>query len=104
MGALDFAGGTVVHINAGMAALAARWCSGKRRRASVSPPHNLPLAVLGAGMLWFGWFGFNAGSALAANGLAANAFVTTHVAAAVAGPDLGAAATGSTTASRRRSA
>ena len=84
MGALDFAGGTVVHINAGMAALAAALVLGKRV-GSVSPPHNLPLAILGAGMLWFGWFGFNAGSALGANGLAANAFVTTHVATAVAG-------------------
>lgn len=84
MGALDFAGGTVVHINAGMAALAAALVLGKRV-GSMSPPHNLPLAILGAGMLWFGWFGFNAGSALGANGLAANAFVTTHVATAVAG-------------------
>jgi Amt family ammonium transporter len=84
MGALDFAGGTVVHINAGMAALAAALLLG-RRVGSVSPPHNLPLAILGAGMLWFGWFGFNAGSALGANGLAANAFVTTHVSTAVAG-------------------
>ena len=84
MGALDFAGGTVVHINAGMAALAAALVLGKRV-GSMSPPHNLPLAILGAGMLWFGCFGFNAGSALGANGLAANAFVTTHVATAVAG-------------------
>jgi Amt family ammonium transporter len=84
MGALDFAGGTVVHINAGMAALAAALVLGKRV-GYISPPHNLPLAILGAGMLWFGWFGFNAGSALGANGLAANAFVTTHVATAVAG-------------------
>lgn len=84
MGALDFAGGTVVHINAGMAALAAALVLGKRV-GNVSPPHNLPLAILGAGMLWFGWFGFNAGSALGANGLAANAFVTTHIATAVAG-------------------
>ncbi len=84
MGALDFAGGTVVHINAGMAALAAALVLGKRV-GSMSPPHNLPLAILGAGMLWFGWFGFNAGSALGANGLAANAFVTTHVATATAG-------------------
>lgn len=84
LGALDFAGGTVVHINAGMAALAAALILGKRV-GSMSPPHNLPLAILGAGMLWFGWFGFNAGSALGANGLAANAFVTTHVATATAG-------------------
>lgn len=87
MGALDFAGGTVVHINAGMAALAAALVLGKRQGYpnKMSPPHNLPFAVLGAGLLWFGWFGFNAGSALGANGLAANAFVTTHVAAAAAG-------------------
>jgi len=84
MGALDFAGGTVVHINAGMAALAAALVLGKRV-GNFSPPHNLPLAILGAGMLWFGWFGFNAGSALGANGLAANAFITTHIATAVAG-------------------
>ena len=87
MGALDFAGGTVVHINAGIAALVAALMLGKRARypAAVSPPHSLPLAVLGAALLWFGWFGFNAGSALAANGLAANAFVATHVATAAAG-------------------
>lgn len=83
-GTLDFAGGTVVHINAGMAALAAALVL-KKRIGKTSPPHNLPLAILGAGMLWFGWFGFNAGSALGANGLAANAFVTTHVATAMAG-------------------
>ncbi len=83
-GALDFAGGTVVHINAGVAALAAALVMGKRV-GSMSPPHNLPLAILGAGMLWFGWFGFNAGSALGANGIAANAFVTTHIATALAG-------------------
>jgi Amt family ammonium transporter len=87
MGALDFAGGTVVHINAGVAALAAALVLGKRKGFPdrTHPPHNLPLAVLGAGLLWFGWFGFNAGSALGANGLAANAFVTTHVATAAAG-------------------
>jgi Amt family ammonium transporter len=70
-GALDFAGGTVVHINAGMAALAAALVLGKRQGypANMSPPHNLPFAVLGAGLLWFGWFGFNAGSALGAGGL-----------------------------------
>jgi Amt family ammonium transporter len=85
--ALDFAGGTVVHINAGMAALAAALVLGKRRGfpQQISPPHNLPFAVLGAALLWFGWFGFNAGSALAANGLAASAFVATHVATAAAG-------------------
>jgi Amt family ammonium transporter len=87
MGGLDFAGGTVVHINAGMAALAAVLILGKRKGfpEKISPPHNLPFAVLGAGLLWFGWFGFNAGSALAANGLAVNAFVVTHIAAAIAG-------------------
>jgi Amt family ammonium transporter len=87
MGALDFAGGTVVHINAGLGALAAALILGRRQGYphKVSPPHNLPFAVLGAGLLWFGWFGFNAGSALAANGLAANAFVVTHVATAAAG-------------------
>jgi Amt family ammonium transporter len=83
-GALDFAGGTVVHINAGMAALAAALVLGKRV-GNLSPPHSLPLAVLGAGMLWFGWFGFNAGSSLAADGIAVNAFVTTHIATAAAG-------------------
>jgi Amt family ammonium transporter len=83
-GALDFAGGTVVHINAGMAALAAALVLGKRV-GSLSPPHSLPLAILGAGMLWFGWFGFNAGSSLAADGIAVNAFVTTHIATAAAG-------------------
>jgi len=86
-GALDFAGGTVVHINAGVAALVTALVLGRRQGYphKMSPPHNLPLAVLGAGLLWFGWFGFNAGSALGANGLAVNAFVTTHVAAATAG-------------------
>ena len=87
MGALDFAGGTVVHVNAGVSALAAALFLGKRRGFpdKISPPHSLPFAALGAGMLWFGWFGFNAGSALGANGLAASAFVATHVAAAGAG-------------------
>jgi Amt family ammonium transporter len=86
-GALDFAGGTVVHINAGMTALAAALVLGRRQGYpnDISPPHNLPLAVLGAGLLWFGWFGFNAGSALSANGLAAGAFTATHIAAAAAG-------------------
>jgi len=84
-GALDFAGGTVVHINAGMAALAAALVIGKRRGyPEVSPPHNLPFAILGAALLWFGWFGFNAGSALSANGLSVSAFVATHMAAAAA--------------------
>lgn len=87
MGALDFAGGTVVHINAGVAALVCALVLGKRQGYpdKISPPHNLPFAVLGAGFLWFGWFGFNAGSALAADGLAASAFLATHVAAAAAG-------------------
>ena len=87
MGALDFAGGTVVHINAGIAALAAALVLGKRLGypKQMSPPHSLPLAVVGAGLLWVGWFGFNAGSALSANGLAANAFVVTHMATAMAG-------------------
>jgi len=86
-GALDFAGGTVVHINAGVAALASALVLGKRLGypQRISPPHSLPLAVLGAGLLWFGWFGFNAGSALGANGLASGAFVATHIAAAAAG-------------------
>ncbi len=86
-GALDFAGGTVVHINAGMTALAAALLLGKRQGYpdGISPPHNLPFASLGAALLWFGWFGFNAGSALGANGLAVSAFTVTHIAAAVAG-------------------
>ena len=80
-GALDFAGGTVVHINAGIAALVAVLVIGRRRGwpQHPTPPHSLPLTLLGTGILWFGWFGFNAGSALAANGIAAQAFVnTTH--------------------------
>jgi Amt family ammonium transporter len=84
MGALDFAGGTVVHINAGVAALAVVLVIGKRRgypRDNMHP-HSLPLTLLGTGILWFGWFGFNAGSSLAANGLAVQAFVNTHLAAA----------------------
>lgn len=87
MGALDFAGGTVVHINAGIAALVSAIVLGRRTGYPdrISPPHNLPLAVLGAGLLWFGWFGFNAGSALGANGLAGSAFIATHIAAAAAG-------------------
>ncbi len=86
-GALDFAGGTVVHINAGVAALVCALVLGKRKGypSHMSPPNNLPLAVLGAGLLWFGWFGFNGGSALAASGLATNAFVVSHIAAATAG-------------------
>lgn len=87
LGALDFAGGTVVHINAGVAALACALVLGKRRGYPnhMSPPHNLPFAVLGAGLLWVGWFGFNGGSSLGANGLGVNAFVVTHIAAATAG-------------------
>lgn len=86
-GALDFAGGTVVHINAGMTALAAALVLGRRQGYpdGISPPHNLPFAVLGAGLLWFGWFGFNAGSALGSGGLAGSAFMATHIAAATAG-------------------
>ncbi len=86
-GALDFAGGTVVHINAGIAALVTALVIGKRKNLekNVPSPHNLPFVVLGTGLLWFGWFGFNAGSALAANGLAVNAFVVTNTAAAAAG-------------------
>jgi Amt family ammonium transporter len=85
-GALDFAGGTVVHINAGIAALAAVIILGKRRGwpGHAMPPHSLPLTLIGAGILWFGWFGFNAGSALAGNGIAAQALVNTHMAAAAA--------------------
>jgi ammonium transporter, Amt family len=86
VGALDFAGGTVVHINAGVAALAAIIYLGRRkgfgREAFV--PHNVPMVITGAAILWFGWFGFNAGSALGANGLAASAFAATHVATAAA--------------------
>jgi Amt family ammonium transporter len=85
-GALDFAGGTVVHINAGAAALAVVLVIGARRGHGTEPmpPHNLPLTVLGTGILWFGWFGFNAGSALGANSLAAQALMNTHLAAAAA--------------------
>lgn len=87
LGALDFAGGTIVHINAGIAALVTALILGKRvnLNKNVPTPHNMPFVVLGTGLLWFGWFGFNAGSALAANGLAANAFVVTNTAAAAAG-------------------
>ena len=86
LGALDFAGGIVVHISAGMGALAAALVMGKRRGypTDMSPPHNLPFAILGAALLWFGWFGFNAGSALGANGLSVSAFVATHMAGAAA--------------------
>jgi Amt family ammonium transporter len=84
LGALDFAGGTVVHISAGTTAVVLALFLGPRRDFKRLPnvPHNVPFALLGAGLLWFGWFGFNAGSALAADGIAANALVTTHTAAA----------------------
>ena len=86
LGALDFAGGTVVHINSGVAALAAAIIFGRRLGFGREPmePHNVPLIVLGAALLWFGWFGFNAGSALAADGTATNAFVVTNTATAAA--------------------
>jgi ammonium transporter, Amt family len=86
MGALDFAGGTVVHILSAAAALAAAIMLGKRKGhgSDAMHPHNLPLTVLGAGILWFGWFGFNSGSALAANGLAGTAFLNTNLGAAAA--------------------
>ncbi len=85
-GALDFAGGTVVHISSGVSALVAALMVGKRRGypERVPPPHSLPLTVLGAALLWFGWFGFNAGSAITSGGLAASAFVVTNAAAAAA--------------------
>jgi Amt family ammonium transporter len=84
MGALDFAGGTVVHVNAGIAALVAAMVVGPRRDYPSSSvlPHNIPFTLLGAGLLWFGWFGFNAGSAVAANGIAALAFTATMLAPA----------------------
>jgi Amt family ammonium transporter len=86
MGALDFAGGTVVHISSGVSALVCALMIGKRRGYGHQPmqPHNLPMTVMGAALLWFGWFGFNAGSALEANGLAASAFLATNTAAAAA--------------------
>ena len=85
-GALDFAGGTVVHINAGIAALAAVLILGRRKGwpTHPMPPHSLPFTLIGAGILWFGWFGFNAGSALKGDGIAAHALVNTHMAAAAA--------------------
>ncbi|MGE5807526.1 MAG: ammonium transporter [Nitrospirota bacterium] len=83
LGALDFAGGTVVHINAGIAALVGALVL-RRRKDKAIIPHNLTLVVTGAGLLWFGWFGFNAGSALAANGLAGAAFINTNTATAMA--------------------
>jgi Amt family ammonium transporter len=86
-GSLDFAGGTVVHISSGFAALAIAFVIGKRAGFGqyMMEPNNIPMTILGAALLWFGWFGFNAGSALAANGLAASAFVVTNIAAATAG-------------------
>jgi Amt family ammonium transporter len=86
MGALDFAGGTVVHISSGASALIAAIMFGRRigYGQEAMPPHNLPFSVIGAGLLWVGWFGFNAGSALAADGLATSAFVATHIATAAA--------------------
>ena len=86
LGALDFAGGTVVHISSGVSALVCAIMIGRRRGYGHQPmqPHNLPLTVMGAGFLWVGWFGFNAGSALAADGLAASAFTATNTAAAAA--------------------
>src|ERR1039457_5099262 len=86
MGVLDFAGGIVVHTTAGVGALVATIIIGRRKNFFHSPaPHNLPLVVLGTGLLWFGWFGFNAGSSLAVNEIAVNAFITTNTAAASAG-------------------
>ncbi|MDE2449847.1 MAG: ammonium transporter, partial [Gammaproteobacteria bacterium] len=86
LGALDFAGGTVVHISSGVSALAAVLVIGRRRGYPREPmiPHNLTMTVMGAGLLWFGWFGFNAGSALEANGSAALAFMNTYLATACA--------------------
>ena len=86
-GSIDFAGGTAIHVNAGIAALAAVLVLGKRRSFpdSSPPPHNMPLVMIGTGILWFGWFGFNAGSALEANGQAIQAFLNTFLAAAAAG-------------------
>ncbi len=86
LGALDFAGGTVVHINAGIAAIVTAVLLGKRRdyKGHALPPHNITYVVIGAAMLWIGWFGFNAGSGLAADGLAGNALMVTHIAAATA--------------------
>ena len=87
MGALDFAGGTVVHISSGVSALVCALMLGRRKNfpAQPVPPHNMTHTIMGAGLLWFGWFGFNAGSALAANGLAVSAFAATNTATAAAG-------------------
>jgi Amt family ammonium transporter len=86
LGSLDFAGGAVVHMSSGVSALAAAIVIGKRRGLGVESmePHDIRLMVLGTGLLWFGWFGFNAGSALAADAIAVNAFITTHIAASSA--------------------
>lgn len=86
LGAVDFAGGNVVHISSGVSALVASVVLGKRRGIGMTSyhPHNIPLVFLGAAILWFGWFGFNAGSALGANGLAVHAFITTNTSAATA--------------------
>src|SRR6187455_1075698 len=86
LGMLDFAGGTVVHLSSGVAALVAALFIGRRTGliAPATEPHDVPMTILGAGLLWFGWFGFNAGSALAANGLAAQALINTQLAAATA--------------------
>ena len=86
LGVLDFAGGTVVHINAGIAALVMTLMIGTRRNYNnhPTPPHNIPMVVMGAALLWVGWFGFNAGSGLAADGLAVSAFLATHIATATA--------------------
>jgi len=86
-GSIDFAGGTAIHVNAGIAALAAVMVLGKRKGwpQEGHPPHSMPLVMIGTGILWFGWFGFNAGSALGANGQAAQAFMNTFLAAAAAG-------------------
>jgi ammonium transporter, Amt family len=84
MGALDFAGGNVVHVSSGVSALVLAIILGKRKKGDSMAPHNVPLTVLGAGLLWFGWFGFNAGSALGVNSVAINAFLTTNTSAAAA--------------------
>jgi ammonium transporter, Amt family len=82
IGVLDFAGGYVVEISSGISALVAALVLGKRKKLKTITPHNIPMTMLGAGILWFGWFGFNAGSALAINGVALNAFITTNTSAA----------------------
>ena len=82
LGVLDFAGGNVVEISSGISALVAAIVIGRRKKLKTITPHNIPMTMLGAGILWFGWFGFNAGSALAINGVALNAFITTNTSAA----------------------